>query len=146
MATYQAEYDGQVTAIDRKVGVITLFQNDLSRAIEFYAGVFDKAPDFADSDAAVFHFDNTIINLEREAEAIDRIAPVPVAPQEAGARAILTIWVADADAACAELAKRGVPLINGPTNTPWGTRRAVFADPGGHLWQVAQDLDQQSES
>lgn len=132
-----------MSAIRPSVGVITLFQEDLDQAKEFYVRVFGKAPDFADADVAVFHFDNTIINLEKESKARDRIAPAHVAAQGTGSRFVLTIWVDDADAACAELGARGVALINGPTNTPWGTRTACFADPGGHIWAIGQDLDPQ---
>ena len=40
----------------------------------------------------------------------------------------------------AELAGRGVELLNGPVNRPWGVRTASFADPGGHIWEIAQEL------
>jgi catechol 2,3-dioxygenase-like lactoylglutathione lyase family enzyme len=93
-----------------------------------------------------FHFDNTIINLEKESAARDLIAPAIVAARESGARAALTIWVDDVNAACAELGERGVTLINGPIDRAWGTRTACFADPGGHIWEVAQDLDEQPGS
>jgi uncharacterized glyoxalase superfamily protein PhnB len=52
----------------------------------------------------------------------------------------LTIEVNDADAVCAQLEQRGVQLINGPIDRPWGRRTAAFADPAGHLWEVAQVL------
>ena len=38
---------------------------------------------------------------------------------------------------CAELARRGVELINGPMDRPWGVRTACFADPAGHIWEIA---------
>jgi catechol 2,3-dioxygenase-like lactoylglutathione lyase family enzyme len=131
-----------VSTIRSTVGVITLFQKDLDEAKEFYAAVFGKAADFADANSVTFHFDNTIINLERESAAHDLIAPATVAAWESGSRFVLTIWVDDVAAACAELAERGVTLINGPIDRPWGTRTACFADPGGHIWEVAQDLGQ----
>lgn len=132
-----------MSAIGRSVGVITLFQKDLEQAKEFYTRVFAEPPEFSDADVAVFHFDNTILNLETEAAAHDRIAPAAVAAQDAGSRVTFAFWVEDAYAACAELAERGVTLINGPTDRPWGTRTACFADPGGHIWQIVQDLDSQ---
>ena len=49
----------------------------------------------------------------------------------------LTIEVADVDAMCAELAKRGVELLNGPMDRRWGVRTATFRDPGGHVWEIA---------
>lgn len=46
----------------------------------------------------------------------------------------------DVDAVCAELTGHGVELLNGPVNRPWGVRTASFTDPGGHIWEIAQDL------
>jgi len=39
---------------------------------------------------------------------------------------------------CAELAARGVTLLNGPIDRPWGVRTASFQDPGGHIWEIAK--------
>ena len=50
----------------------------------------------------------------------------------------LTIEVDDVDATCAELAERGVELLNGPIDRPWGVRTASFRDPGGHIWEIAK--------
>ena len=49
-----------------------------------------------------------------------------------------TITVDDVDAMCAELAARGVKLLNGPMDRPWGIRTASFSDPGGHIWEIAK--------
>ncbi len=32
-------------------------------------------------------------------------------------------------------------LLNGPVDRPWGMRTASFTDPGGHIWELAQSLD-----
>lgn len=61
-----------------------------------------------------------------------------VAGPDAGTRALLTITVDDVDAMCAELAARGVELLNGPMDRPWGVRTAAFRDPGGHVWEIAK--------
>jgi uncharacterized glyoxalase superfamily protein PhnB len=53
---------------------------------------------------------------------------------------LLSLWVGDVDAACVELRRRGVRLLNGPVDRPWGKRTAAFADPAGAVWEVAQDL------
>ena len=50
---------------------------------------------------------------------------------------MLTVNVPDVDAVCAELADRGVPLVNGPMDRPWGIRTASFRDPSGQIWEVA---------
>jgi catechol 2,3-dioxygenase-like lactoylglutathione lyase family enzyme len=32
-----------------------------------------------------------------------------------------------------------VELLNGPIDREWGVRTAAFADPDGHVWEVAQE-------
>jgi len=65
---------------------------------------------------------------------------LPVAPSSAGARALLTIRVTDVDAVCSALREVGVDLLNGPIDRPWGRRTAAFADPSGHVWEIAQPI------
>jgi uncharacterized glyoxalase superfamily protein PhnB len=31
-----------------------------------------------------------------------------------------------------------VKLLNGPMDRPWGIRTAAFADPAGHVWEIAK--------
>ena len=135
-----------MSGISCSVGVITLPQPDLNAAKDFYSRVFGKAPDFADDDVAVLHFDNTIIKLEKVPAARDRVVSAAVAPTWTGSRVVLGVWVDDVNAACAELLDCGVSLISGPEDTAWGTRNARFADPGGHVWGIAQDLDPRADS
>jgi catechol 2,3-dioxygenase-like lactoylglutathione lyase family enzyme len=124
------------------LGAITLFVDDPQRSKAFYQDVFDVSPIVEDPDAAAFRFENTIINLLKMQAARELIEPGAVAGQETGSRVQLTIWVDDADAACAELARRGVDLLNGPMNREWGMRTASFTDPDGHIWEIAQQLQE----
>ena len=66
------------------------------------------------------------------------IRPAIVAGPEAGSRVQFTIQVSDVDAICAELRHRGVELLNGPMDRPWGVRTASFRDPSGHIWEIAK--------
>jgi catechol 2,3-dioxygenase-like lactoylglutathione lyase family enzyme len=125
---------------NKSIGAITLFVEDLDRAKAFYQDVFGLSMVFTDDNSAVFKLDNTIINLLRTTEAHGLIEPATVAGPEAGSRFQFSIWVDDVDAVCAGLAERGVTLINGPVSRPWGMRTAAFADPGGHIWEIAQEL------
>jgi lactoylglutathione lyase len=122
------------------VGAITLFADDLERSKLFYQDVFGLPVAYEDENSAVFRFENTIINLLRTPAAHELIAPAVVAGRDGGVRYQLTIGVDDVDATCAELTERGVALLNGPMNRPWGIRTASFTDPGGHIWEIAQDL------
>ena len=124
----------------KSVGAITLFVEDPRRSQSFYAEVFDLPVIWEDEDSAVFQFENTIVNLLRVPAASELIEPGTVGSRESGARFQLTIWVDDADAVSAELATRGVKLLNGPINREWGVRTASFTDPDGHIWEIAQKL------
>ena len=124
----------------RSVDFITLFVDDLDRSKTFYREVFGLPLIFEDENSAVFRFANTGINLLRSEAADDLIRPGAVARQDAGARLVFTIDVDDVDEVCAELAEHGVELLNGPVNRPWGRRTASFTDPGGHIWEIAEDL------
>jgi catechol 2,3-dioxygenase-like lactoylglutathione lyase family enzyme len=124
----------------KSVGAITMFVEDPQRSKGFYEKVFDAPAVYEDDDSVAFKFENTMVNLLARREAPGLIEPAPVASAGAGSTFQLTIWVDDADAVCAELAKRGVELLNGPLNREWGMRTAAFADPDGHVWEVAQEL------
>jgi catechol 2,3-dioxygenase-like lactoylglutathione lyase family enzyme len=114
-----------------------MFVEDRERAKAFYEQVFDVPVINEDESSIAFKFESVIVNLLVSTAAPELIGPAPVAPSEAGSRFQLTVWVEDTDAVCAELASRGVELINGPVNRAWGVRTACFADPDGHLWEVA---------
>jgi catechol 2,3-dioxygenase-like lactoylglutathione lyase family enzyme len=127
-----------LVAWPKRIGAITLFAEDLSVAKEFYREVFRVPLVFEDDTSAAFDFGNTIINLLATDAAPELIEPAAVAPPGGGSRAQLTIAVDDVDAVCGELARRGVPLLNGPLDRPWGVRTASFIDPGGHIWEIAK--------
>lgn len=117
---------------------ITLFVEDLPAAKQFYLRVFGLPIDYEDANSAVFKFGNTLINLLKISEADELITPARVAGREAGSRFVFTIQVDDVDSMCAQLTARGVELLNGPMDRPWGIRTASFADPGGHIWEIAK--------
>jgi catechol 2,3-dioxygenase-like lactoylglutathione lyase family enzyme len=119
------------------VAAITLFVEDLDVARRFYRDVFEVEALVEDDDSTAFRFGNTIVNLLKASAAEELVAPAAVGGPDSGARLVFTIDVDDVDATCAELAGRGVELLNGPIDRPWGVRTASFRDPGGHIWEVA---------
>jgi catechol 2,3-dioxygenase-like lactoylglutathione lyase family enzyme len=129
--------DPDLASWPRLIDAITLFEEDLEAAKRFYQDAFGLPVIFEDDNSAVFKFGRTLINLLKVSEAPELIAPATVAPPEAGSRFQFTIGVDDVDAMCAELERRGVKLLNGPMDRPWGIRTASFADPGGHIWEIA---------
>ncbi|MEU6532171.1 VOC family protein [Streptomyces sp. NPDC046928] len=121
-----------------KISALTLFVEDLEATKRFYRDVFRLPVTYEDENSAVFDFGNTIINLLRSTAAHELIDPARVADPDSGSRLQLTLPVDDVDAMCKELTARGVTLLNGPMDRPWGIRTAGFRDPGGHIWEIAQ--------
>jgi catechol 2,3-dioxygenase-like lactoylglutathione lyase family enzyme len=119
------------------IAAITLFTEDLEAARRFYQDVFRLTAVYEDGNSAVFRFGETLVNLLRASEAPTLIAPAGVATPDSGVRFQLTLGVEDVDAMCDELRRRGVELLNGPMDRPWGIRTASFRDPGGHIWEIA---------
>ena len=119
------------------ISAITLFAEDLPATRAFYEKVFGLPVVFEDEVSAVFKFGETLINLLQATEAPELIAPAAVASPDAGTRLQFTLSVDDVDAMCAELQSRGVELLNGPMDRPWGIRTATFRDPAGNVWEIA---------
>ncbi len=91
-----------------------------------------------DDDSAVFRFGETFVNLLKASAAPELVDPAPVAPYDAGSRFQLTLQVDDVGGLCEELTSRGVTLLNGPLDRPWGVRTASFRDPAGNIWEIVK--------
>jgi catechol 2,3-dioxygenase-like lactoylglutathione lyase family enzyme len=128
------------SSLPAKVGALSLFIDDVARSKAFYGKVFAADPLFEDETSVAYRFGDAVLNLTARSGASELIEPRAVADPSGGTTFMLTIWVADCDAACATLASHGVPLLNGPIDRPWGVRTATFQDPDGHVWEVAQQL------
>lgn len=120
------------------IGAVTLFVEDLDASKAFYAKVFDLPVHYEDDNSAVFRFGETLINLLKVEAADELVAPASVGGPDSGVRCQYTLEVAEVDATCELLRDRGVELLNGPMDRPWGIRTASFRDPAGHVWEIAQ--------
>jgi catechol 2,3-dioxygenase-like lactoylglutathione lyase family enzyme len=120
------------------ITAITLFVEDLDAAKAFYQRVFELPITYEDDASAVFTFGDTMINLLRVEAAHELIEPANVGGPDVGTRMQFTLTVDDVDAMCAALTAKGVELLNGPMDRPWGIRTASFQDPSGHIWEIAK--------
>lgn len=128
----------EVGSWPKGISAITLFVEDLSASKQFYQAVFGVPVVFEDNESTAFKFGNMLVNLLKTAAAGELVEPAKVASAGHGARFVFTITVEDVDATCAELASRGVKLLNGPIDRPWGVRTASFRDPAGYIWEIAK--------
>ena len=127
-----------MTSSLKHINAMSLFVEDLRAAKTFYQEVFGVTVIFEDESSVAVGFENVIVNLLRVENAQQIVEPGTIATRDAGSRFQLSIWVEDVDAVCMELQKRGVELLAGPRNRPWGMRTANFVDPAGHSWEVGQ--------
>ena len=127
------EWPGPITAL-------TLFADDLPTTRQFYLDLFGLPVVYEDASSCVFRLGETMLNLLSIDSAPELVAPGTVADAHAGARFVLTVEVDDVDAKAAEVKAKGVELLNGPMDRPWGVRTASFRDPSGHVWEIAQEI------
>jgi lactoylglutathione lyase len=122
----------------KKIGAMTLITGDLDRSKKFYQDVFGLPARHEDEDTVMFQFDDMYVFLH-QASAGDAPSGVvhDLALTGAGQFAII---VDDVDAVSADLGELGVPLLSGPCDRPWGMRTLTFADPSGHVWEIAQEI------
>lgn len=116
---------------------VTIFSEDLAAMGEFYDRVFELPRVFEGDTSIVYKFDHTMINIIDISGAPELIEPAPVAGPTSGARSMFTVRVDDVDALYEKLLSRGVEFLNGPIDREWGPRTATFADPAGHMWEIA---------
>jgi len=128
----------EAVAWPKSIGAITLFVEDLDASKRFYETTFGLHVVFEDENSVVFKMGGTLINLLKIESADELVAPAQVARRDAGSRHVFSIEVDDVDAMCTELVARGVTLLNGPVDRPWGIRTASFQDPAGHIWEIGK--------
>jgi catechol 2,3-dioxygenase-like lactoylglutathione lyase family enzyme len=121
----------------REIGAMTLYVPDVDEARKFYADAFGLDAQQTDEDTVMIRFEDIFVFLHRAAAT----QPQPEVLEE-GRKGIgqFAIIVDDVDAVCAEMAGRGVRPLTGPADRDWGMRTATFADPGGHIWEITQEI------
>ncbi len=119
------------------VGAVTLIVNDLDASKTFYSAAFGTAVIYENDDSVVFKFGETLINALHRSSADELLAPSAAGTADQPPKVVFTVQVPDTDTYCGKLAEKGIELLNGPMTRPWGPRTASFADPDGHVWEIA---------
>ncbi|HTW03312.1 MAG TPA: VOC family protein [Streptosporangiaceae bacterium] len=127
-----------MTNWEKEIGAMTLFVPDLDRAREFYQQVFGLDAQPMDDDTVMLRFKDMAVFLHR-ADAAQQPLPEVLDEARKGAGQFAII-VDDVDAVWSELAAREVEVLSGPADRPWGMRTVTLADPGGHIWEIAQQI------
>lgn len=120
--------------------IVTLGVTDLAKSIDFYRALgWEKRGDekngicwFKTSATWIGLYDNH--ELAKDAE----LAAPSERPAYRGSTLALNMnSVEEVDAAFAHVASIGARIVKAPKKTPWGGYSGYFADPDGHLWEIA---------
>ncbi len=116
---------------------VSLVTEDLVASDAFYGSKLGLPKVFGDEVSSVYMAGNTAINLLASSQWDELIAPAKVGSARQGAQTLFTLRVSNVDAVVEELKAKGVAILNGPLDRPWGVRTASFTDPSGHVWEIA---------
>jgi lactoylglutathione lyase len=111
-----------------RVWSVTLTVSDLQRAVRFYEQVLGLEKKYEFKDYAGFDCGGVEIGLKTWGQ---REAPRKGEP-------CLDLLVADVDAACRELRRRGAAFTRQPEDALWGARTAILSDPDGNVLQLTK--------
>lgn len=121
-----------------RISMITLGVSDLERAIRFYEQGLGFPRRESPPTVAFFTLNGTWLGLYgREALAED----AQVAAEGSGFRGVTLSHnlssAAEVDAAMQQALEAGAQLVKTPQTVFWGGYSGYFADPDGHLWELA---------
>ena len=128
--------------MEPRVSIITLGVDDLPRAIRFYESMGLERNEKITVGVAFFQMGGLILPLwPREELAKD----AGISPEGSGFGGVsLAHNVPDktaVDTVFAEAVAAGAKALKQPGDVFWGGYTAYFADPDGHLWEVAWNPD-----
>lgn len=124
--------------MEQRISLITLGVSDLARSRRFYEALGWKASAASNDAVAFFDLGGVILSLfGRTALAEDAGVPGDGEGFRAVSLAHNVRRREEADALVARAREAGATVLKAPQDTFWGGYAGYFADPDGHLWEVA---------
>lgn len=128
-----------------KLSLVTLGVADLQRSLAFYRDGLGLAPENYDPDAGVVFFrmeGNMLLAIWPREELAKDAGISPEGTGFGGISLAHNVSSREAvDAVFAEALAAGAKPLKQPDDVFWGGYTAYFADPDGHLWEVAWNPD-----
>ncbi|MFG1262278.1 MULTISPECIES: VOC family protein [Xanthobacter] len=133
-----------MTAPDLRLHLVTLGVSDLSRAAAFYRAlglVESKAGEGEAGNVAFFHAGNVVLSLFPRGRLAEDATLADTPPQPfAGLTLACNVGSPEeAEALIARAEAAGGRVVKPAEKVFWGGTSGYFADPDGHLWEVAHN-------
>ena len=125
--------------MEQRVSVITLGVADLARSRRFYEDGLGWQPGFTSDEVTFYQLNGIVLSLFARDAMIADAGLQPGAPVGSGTLALAyNVRVREEVDAVLAAAERAGATITKPTEQKfWGGYGGYFADPDGHLWEVA---------
>ena len=122
-----------------RINFVTLGVADIARARDFYERLGLKASSASNADVTFFDANGVVLAVFGH-EALADDAHIEASPPQSY-RGMALAWntasEAEVDAIVDHAVSCGATLIKKPVKVSWGGYSGYFADPEGHLWEVA---------
>jgi uncharacterized protein len=126
-------------ALTARINIVTLGVADVARARTFYERLGLTASSASTADVAFFDANGVVLAVFGHADLAKDAHLAADPPQQY--RGMSLAWnaagEADVDAIIAHAVSAGASLVKPPQKVFWGGYSGYFADPDGHLWEVA---------
>ena len=125
--------------MEQRISVITLPVKQLARSKAFYCDGLGWQLAFANDDVVFFQLNGLVLSLFRQ----DAYAEDTTRPYQPGsstcALAHNTRTRNEVDTVYQQALHAGAAAVKAPADTFWGGYAGYFADPDGHMWEIAHN-------
>jgi predicted lactoylglutathione lyase len=127
--------------VPARVNLVTLGVRDVARATAFYTAIGWSKSSASQDEVSFFQLGPVVLSLfGHDALADDAGMPTSAPAAFRGMSLALTLATdADVDATLAAAVDAGATLVKPGQKVFWGGYSGYFADPDGHLWEVAHN-------
>ncbi|WP_422373457.1 VOC family protein [Hoeflea sp.] len=128
-------------ALDSRMTLVTLGVADVAASTAFYQRLGFRRSSASNDDVTFFHMNGTVLGLfGHEALAADADLEPGPAPAFRGVSLAHNLGSREeVDAAWAFAVECGAKPVKKPEEVFWGGYSGYFADPDGHLWELAHN-------
>ena len=124
--------------MEPRISIVTLGVSDMERSVRFYRDGLGLPTDYSSGNVAFFQTAGTWLGLyPRESLAQDATVPSEGHGFTGVTLAHNVRSRPEVDATLAEAEAAGATIVKPAQDVFWGGYSGYFADPDGHLWEVA---------